>query len=190
LEVFLEFYERYANFQRQANHQHIAIRGDYREVLERLPTPVSVIYADPPYTRDHYSRFYHVLETVALGDDPKIDQSNLGARMSRGFYRAERVQSDFCIKSKAPAAFEDLFRLSAHTGAPLLLSYSAFDGDRGGRPRLLSIRDVLAIGRRHYRQVETVELDGADHSKLTSVAMTKGAGTTTEVLFACQEPVR
>ncbi len=189
LDVFVSFYERYACLPRGDGH-HVAVRADYRQVLDRPPAPVSVIYADPPYTRDHYSRFYHVLETLALGDDPEIDQSNLGARMSRGFYRAERVQSDFCIKSKAPAAFEELFRLSARTGAPLLLSYSAFDDEKGGRPRLLAIRDVLAIGRRHYSRVDAVELEGADHSKLTSVAMTKGAGTTTEVLFACQAPVR
>ena len=35
------------------------------------------VYADPPYTRDHYSRFYHVLETLALRDDPRFRLTRL-----------------------------------------------------------------------------------------------------------------
>src|SRR5262249_17760679 len=34
-----------------------------RQKLER-----AVVYADPPYSKDHYSRYYHVLETLARYD--------------------------------------------------------------------------------------------------------------------------
>lgn len=166
-----------------------AIRGDFTDVLPRLKGQVSLVYADPPYTRDHYSRFYHVLETLALGDDPRIDESNTGSSMSRGFYRADRFQSDFCIKSKAPGAFTRLLRGTADLGAPLLLSYSGYDATREGRPRLLSIEDLVALARTVYGTVEVTRLTGAVHSKLTSVDLSKGAGVTSEVLLTCLCPL-
>ena len=72
------------------------------------------MYADPPYTRDHYSRYYHVLETMSLRDNPEVSMTMIRAggspRVSRGVYRADRYQSPFCIKSQAAGAFEELCR--------------------------------------------------------------------------------
>ena len=45
---------------------------------------VAVIYADPPYTRDHYSRFYHVLETLCLRDCPMFQQHSWPVRPVAG----------------------------------------------------------------------------------------------------------
>src|SRR5262249_36827888 len=103
-------------------HNHLALRRDYRDFLAHYNGPVSVVYADPPYTRDHYSRFYHVLETMALRDVPRLtDRIRHGRAISRGLYRENRHQSPFCIKSQAPAAFADLFSGVRRLEVPLCL---------------------------------------------------------------------
>lgn len=75
----------------------------------------AVLYADPPYTKDHYSRYYHVLETLLAYDYP----TSRGA----GRLRDDRHQSDFCYRTRASAGFAKLGELSASSGAPLLVSY-------------------------------------------------------------------
>src|SRR5690606_930023 len=105
--LFSEWLDRYRTL-KPSGHVHQAIRADYTEALSQLEH-VGVVYADPPYTRDHYSRFYHVLETMCLWDDPGVSTTRIRAATaiySRGMYRANRHQSPFCIKSQAPAAFE------------------------------------------------------------------------------------
>ena len=52
--------------------RHRAVRADYRDFLDSDTTQFAAVYADPPYTRDHYSRYYHVLETMALRDEPEV----------------------------------------------------------------------------------------------------------------------
>src|SRR5207253_2965645 len=62
----------------------------------------AVIYADPPYSKDHYSRYYHVLETLVRYDYP----SAAGA----GRYRPDRYSTPFSLRRQAPAAFNALFQ--------------------------------------------------------------------------------
>lgn len=184
------FLSNYLKAARSPVSGHEAIQGDYRDVLPTLAERVSVVYADPPYTRDHYSRFYHVLETLSVGDDPAIDATNLdgGTGMSRGFYRSDRHQSDFCIKSKAPGAFGALFDSVSKLRTPLVVSYSAFDDDRQGRPRVMTVRDVREIGERYFGRATVREVHGLEHNKLNSAKLNKGAGTTKEVLFEFSLP--
>ena len=82
--------------------------------LGRSERPI-VVYADPPYTKDHYSRYYHVYESLILYDFPE----------STGFgrVRVDRFLSDFCFRTKVFGAFRDLLSLTVGTGIPLLLSY-------------------------------------------------------------------
>jgi adenine-specific DNA-methyltransferase len=132
--------ERYSQFS-ESRRTHIAIRADYRDAIQTLPDSVSIVYADPPYTRDHYSRFYHVLETFCFRDDPAVSSVVLGGAraISRGLYRESRHQSPFCIKSQAPAAFDALFRGVRERALPLIVSYSPFAEGSRARPRLMSV---------------------------------------------------
>ena len=133
---------------------HRAIRMDYREFLSSYEGDLSVIYADPPYTRDHYSRFYHVLETIALGDLPDLERRNRhGIALSRGLYRAGRHQSPFCIHSQARQAFEELFAAASSRRAAICLSYSPPDATTEARPRVLSIDDITAIAHRYFPRI-------------------------------------
>lgn len=166
---------------------HVAVRADFREVLAKPALIPSVVYADPPYTRDHYSRFYHCLETIALGDDPSITRSNLsGALQSRGGYRAGRHQSPFCIKSEAPAAFSALFAGVAKLRVPLVLSYSGYEPTVEARPRVMALDAVVSLAKRHFKDVEVERLTSLEHVKLNATSLNKTAKGTTEVLLLCR----
>lgn len=53
-----------------------------------------VVYLDPPYTKRQYAAYYHVLETVAYGDEPTVEGIT-------GLRPWEELQSPFCYKRKA-----------------------------------------------------------------------------------------
>lgn len=181
---YLRQYERLAI----ARRDHLAVRADFREVLAKPVLKPSVVYADPPYTRDHYSRFYHSLETIALGDDPRITKSNLGGGdiQSRGGYRAGRHQSPFCIKSEAPAAFSALFAGVATLRVPLVLSYSGYDPSMGARPRVMALDTVVSLAKQYFRDVWVEQLVNLDHMKLNAASLNKAANGTTEILLLCR----
>ena len=80
------------------------------------------VYADPPYCFVHYSRFYHVLETLVKYDYPALQTRN--GRLVKGRYREHRHQSPFCIKSLVTGAFERLFQGVRQSNSNLVLSYS------------------------------------------------------------------
>jgi adenine-specific DNA-methyltransferase len=75
----------------------------------------SVLYADPPYTRDQYSRYYHVYETLYRYDFP--DARGQGRNRSDGFI------TDFSQKSGVDSAFRALFRGARRLQVPLVVSY-------------------------------------------------------------------
>lgn len=74
-----------------------------------------IVYADPPYTDDQYSRYYHVWETLVKYDYPHSE----GA----GRYRPDRFQTPFSRVEDVGWAFSELIRRSAALGADLVLSY-------------------------------------------------------------------
>jgi adenine-specific DNA-methyltransferase len=83
--------------------------------LDRLEVRSAVIYADPPYSTDHYSRYYHVLETLYLYDHPSTE----GA----GRYRPDRFSTPFSIKTKVENAMTKFCAEIAERGFTLVLSY-------------------------------------------------------------------
>ncbi|MFQ2084968.1 DNA adenine methylase [Aeromonas veronii] len=145
-----------------------SIKGDFKDISIHYKNDISVIYADPPYTRDHYSRFYHVLETCCLYDFPKISMAKKNGLIipSRGIYREDRHQSPFCIRSQAKTAFHSLFELSNHYQASLLISYSPFENDSGSHPRVLSIDDIADIGKNFSKKIDIISAGELKHSKL------------------------
>lgn len=171
IKTFTQWLKRYQELP-PAKYEHQALRGDYREILDLTTSRVSAIYADPPYTRDHYSRFYHVLETISLGDDPQLSQVSIGSepRASRGLYRAERHQSPFCIKSEVHQAFRDLVQGAAKHDVPLIISYSPYTNGSAARPqtRLMTIAEIESIVAEHFTQVKVKSLGRIAHSKLNA----------------------
>ncbi len=172
-----------------------AIRADYREFLRTANSEIAVVYADPPYTRDHYSRYYHVLETMCLRDQPALSTTTIRTsgreQPSRGVYREDRHQSPFCIKSEAPGAFEELFRGVRKLGVPLVLSYSPSKDLGGGeqaarRSRVVGTTDLVGWARQHFSRVEVQAVTGLRHSKLNERALGRGRVVDAEVLIVCR----
>lgn len=183
--TYMAWLERYA-LHRASGTGHVAARADYREALTQFAGQYAVVYADPPYTRDHYSRFYHVLETMARRDNPSIARSPGSAddELSRGLYRDDRHQSPFCIRSLAPGAFRDLFKLASQTDAQMVVSYSPFQS--GAHPRLMQIDELLALARDFYKSVELESVDGVSHSKLNHSSLNFDMPPEAEVLIVCR----
>lgn len=96
-------------------HEHRTSTLDYIDCIETLPEGC-LVYADPPYSAVHYSRFYHVLETLVKYDNPKVEY--------KGRYRDDRYQSPFDQNSNVRSAFLRLFKAIDERKCHLLLSYS------------------------------------------------------------------
>lgn len=75
----------------------------------------SVLYADPPYTRDQYSRYYHVYETLYRYDFPEA--------RGQGRNRPDGFITNFSQKSGVESAFRALFRGARRLDLPLVVSY-------------------------------------------------------------------
>lgn len=74
-----------------------------------------VLYIDPPYNGRQYLPNYHVLETAAKYDFPKIR----GVTAQREY---ENNKSDFCLKTKVVSAFDEL--IASADFRHIILSYS------------------------------------------------------------------
>lgn len=83
--------------------------------LDALGFENGIVYADPPYSKDHYSRYYHVLETLTRYDYPAAD--------GKGRYRPDRFATPFSLKTRVQDAMGELCRAVAERGSTLILSY-------------------------------------------------------------------
>jgi adenine-specific DNA methylase len=187
LDLYNQWLNKYLNNQ-TTDYNHQILKVDYKKALKNLSDDVRVVYADPPYTRDHYSRFYHGLETISLRDFPKISKTKIGGKekLSRGLYREEREQSDFCIRSKAPKAFEELFKLVAEKDRILILSYSPYDKSKGAHPRCVEIELLEEMAKVYFDIVEIRSIGKFSHSKLNRTDLHLDADDSAEVLIICR----
>ena len=188
LKVFQDRLDQFSTIPR-SERNHEALRADYRTILADQSLCFDAVYADPPYTRDHYSRYYHVLETMALHDAPEVSTTTIRSpdkpRPSRGHYRRQRHQSPFCIKSQALGAFEELFAGVAKRGVPLLVSYSPYRDTGGNRPRLVKVEQLEAMALQYFCRVEVRPLGGLAHNKLNRSARNVAVDYPAEVLLLC-----
>lgn len=89
-----------------------------------------ILYLDPPYNTRKYDTNYHMLETIALNDNPKI-KGKTGVRAE------QTKKSAYCMKKDAECAFENLIKSSNFKY--ILLSYN----DEGIMP-LNSIENIMS----------------------------------------------
>jgi adenine-specific DNA-methyltransferase len=183
------YWERLQQYEQltPTSEQHTVLRADYRDVLRQLPADTAAVYADPPYTRDHYSRFYHVLETIAQGDEPSVSSVRVGKvdRASRALYRRQRHQSPFCIASEVVPAFTELFSGVARLGAPLVLSYSPYTTGTVARPRprLVTVDQIIELAQAHFAHVDVQSAGQMSHSKLNQDHLNREVTHAAEVLI-------
>jgi adenine-specific DNA methylase len=190
IDVFSTFADWVSKYQSisKSEKKHQVLRMDFARALDSLPKDTTTIYADPPYTRDHYSRYYHVLETLSLRDKPEVSTTLIHGerKISRGVYRIERHQSPFCIKSQAPHAFELLFQKVRKRNASLVLSYSPFSSSKESRPRLMTMPVLTELAKKHFSSVETVTLNEIVHSKLNHTEKNFQVTMNAETLLICK----
>lgn len=85
--------------------------------VSNTPTgPEDLVYLDPPYTKRQYAAYYHILETIAIGDEPVVGGVT-GLRPWR------EKSSSFCYRRRALNALTNL--ISGFPACHFLLSYSS-----------------------------------------------------------------
>jgi adenine-specific DNA-methyltransferase len=121
---------------------------------------------------------------MCIWDDPGISTTRIRSateKLSRGVYRSERHQSPFSIKSRAPDAFEVLFRAVRDIEVPMVLSYSPHTSNS-----VMRVDDIIAIARRYFGQVKAMSPGPISHSKLNTVRYNIAAPDDAEVLVLCR----
>lgn len=124
-----------------------AIQGDYLACIDRLDEG-DLVFADPPYSDVHYSRFYHVLETLTRG----LSITATGA----GRYPplAERPSSAFSRKGAAKDAAKALIDACAGKRVGLVLTFPTKGASNG-----LKIADFIDHGRERFSSIEVIEVN-------------------------------
>jgi hypothetical protein len=101
-------------------------------------------FIDPPYSGVHYSRFYHVLETIADGQCG--DVSGVGRYPAR----ALRPRSKYSVSSESVEALDHLLKTVASRGARAVMTFPDHDCSNG-----LSGGAVREIAGRHFSVCES-----------------------------------
>lgn len=131
---------------------------------------LGAVYADPPYTKDQYSRYYHVYETLY--------RYNFPSSHGRGRAPGGRVSTEFCLKSGVDEAFRSMMQHVAARGLPLVLSYPSNGLLHTTGAKIEDIVDGSM-------KIVAVESFPAKHSTLGA---SKGSSTkdATENLYVCR----
>lgn len=98
-----------------------------------------LVFIDPPYSGVHYSRFYHVLETVARGKCGPV--SGVG----RYPKASERPRSRYSIKTESIDAFEKLLKSVSEKKAKAIVTFPAHVCSNG-----LSGRETKRIAKKFF----------------------------------------
>ena len=96
------------------------------ELVSRIPC--DILYMDPPYNQRQYCTNYHVLETIAAYDRPRLSGVT-------GLRPYDEQRSDFCVKVKALGALNTM--VGRARARYVFLSYNS-EG-------LMSRREILGV---------------------------------------------
>ena len=102
-----------------------------------------LVVVDPPYSEVQYSRFYHVLETVARGGCGFVE----GAGRYPPF--GERPQSDFSRKGRSGKALDVLLEALSASDARVIFTFPTGNSSNG-----LCGDDVIRAAQRRFRIAE------------------------------------
>lgn len=134
---------------------------DANELISEIEC--DVLYLDPPYNHRQYGANYHVLETIAAYDNPRLR----GVTGMRDYDR-----SRYCQRRSAGEALEDL--ISKSKAKHVLLSYN----DEG----VLSLDEVNAILGR-FGEVRRFDLEGYSRFKADNGRSYKRSSTVESIHY-------
>jgi adenine-specific DNA methylase len=109
---------------RSANKKGIAKVADANKIISQLKKD-DLVFIDPPYSGVHYSRFYHVLETIAQGKCG--DVSGVGRYPDTKL----RPRSKYSIISESQDALDGLLKKIASKKATAILTYPDHECSNG-----------------------------------------------------------
>ena len=101
---------------RELKARTVRVEATVGDVFEVPNSAQDLVYLDPPYTKRQYASYYHILETVALGDEPTVEGV-------AGLRPWKDRASDFCYKTRALATLVRL--VQSLKAQQVLLSYSS-----------------------------------------------------------------
>ncbi len=124
-----------------------AITGDYRKTIAEL-SEGDLVFADPPYSGVHYSRFYHVLETISNGQEIEVT--------GRGRYPAPQYRpvSAFSRKSESLRAAKEFLELCSNKNLNVVLTFPANKSSNG-----LGSEDFITLGNEYFSKVKIEEVE-------------------------------
>lgn len=99
--------------------------GDALSVIPKL-TGNDLVFIDPPYSSVQYSRFYHVLETIARLER-KIEVDGIGRYPSL----SKRPQSDYSNTGQAEAAVKGLLQAIAEKSCEVIFTFPHGNASNG-----------------------------------------------------------
>ncbi len=109
--------------------EHEVFNADINEVAKNVNG--DILYLDPPYNHRQYATNYHLLETIAKYDNPKIHGKT-------GLREYQSQKSLYCSRSQAKKAFKDLI-LTARVKY-IFLSYN-----NEGVMTLSDIKEIMSL---------------------------------------------
>lgn len=118
--------------------------ADANEYAKRIREN-DLVFIDPPYSGVHYSRFYHVLETIAHGECGEV--SGIG----RYPETILRPRSRYSLKTESTKAIDELLRSISLRGAKAIFTFPNHECSNG-----LSGDQVLQIAQRHFTVKENL----------------------------------
>lgn len=116
--------------------------GDALGVVDSLQKG-DLAFIDPPYSAVHYSRFYHVLESVAIGRVGDVD--GVGRYPAQG----SRPRSSYSVKREASAAMSALLAGIARRGADAIVTFPNHACSNG-----LSGEAIITMARDYFEVTE------------------------------------
>lgn len=130
-----------------AHNKYKVYKEDANFLVKNLEH-VNIVYIDPPYTKRQYNAYYHIPETIAIGDNPEV-WGKTGQRP-----RKENDSSIYCYKKKAPHALLDL--VESIKADYIFLSYSS-DGHISHEEilNILSTRGTPKFWRVSYKRFKS-----------------------------------
>ncbi|MBO6900648.1 MAG: DNA adenine methylase [Rhizobiaceae bacterium] len=162
----------------RASDQNKCLQGLDTDVAKENIGAAKLVYLDPPYGREHYSRFYHVLEDIAVGQFAPVD--NMKSRMRSG-----RFQSPYSIRSQAPRAFTEVLDICSAADVPVAVSY--VDESRGSavENRIVTIDFLRALISERYQRLIEIPMMRKNYSQMNKLSKPDGRIGTEVLLVGC-----
>ncbi|WP_295541172.1 DNA adenine methylase [uncultured Pseudacidovorax sp.] len=147
-----------------------AVIADFKDCVTPLRAG-DLVFADPPYSDVHYSRFYHVLETLARGVPVQVSGVGRYPPIS------ERPSSHFSKKSQSGEAAKKLIDVCSEQRLNLVLTFPSAKASNG-----LSANDFVDLAKGKFSKI-TVEEVNSTFSTLG------GNGNNRNGRIACPESI-